>query len=104
PPTVAPARGWIQPEPLGVTLVIAPWNYPIQLLLEPLAAALAAGNCVLAKPSELAPACSAVMARLLPQYVDPEAVIVVEGGVPETTALLEQRWDLIFFTGSTNVG
>jgi aldehyde dehydrogenase (NAD+) len=104
PITVAPAKGWIQPEPLGVVLVIAPWNYPVQLLLEPLAAALAAGNCVVAKPSELAPACSAAMARLLPRYVDPEAVIVVEGGVEETTALLDQRWDHIFFTGSTAVG
>jgi len=104
PMTVAPATGWVQPEPLGVALVIAPWNYPIQLLIEPLAAALAAGNCVLAKPSELAPACSAALARLLPRYVDPEAVIVVEGGVEETTALLGERWDHIFFTGSTAVG
>ena len=84
--------------------MIAPWNYPIQLLVEPLAAALAAGNCVVAKPSELAPACSAALARLLPRYVDPDAVVVVEGGVPETTALLDQRWDHIFFTGSTAVG
>jgi aldehyde dehydrogenase (NAD+) len=91
-------------EPLGVTLVIAPWNYPIQLLLEPVAAALAAGNCVVAKPSELAPASSETMARLLPRYVDTDAVLVVEGGVPETTALLEQPWDHIFFTGSTSVG
>jgi aldehyde dehydrogenase (NAD+) len=91
-------------EPLGVALVIAPWNYPIQLLVEPLAAALAADNCVLAKPSELAPACSAALADLLPRYVDPEAVVVVEGGVDETTALLAQRWDHIFFTGSTAVG
>ena len=104
PATVAPAKGWIVPEPLGVALVIAPWNYPIQLLIEPLGAALAAGNCVLAKPSELAPASSAVMARLLPQYVDPDAVVVVEGGVDETTALLAERWDHIFFTGSTAVG
>ncbi|HEX4868524.1 MAG TPA: aldehyde dehydrogenase family protein [Acidimicrobiales bacterium] len=104
PATVLPARGWVQPEPLGVALVIAPWNYPIQLLVEPLAAALAAGNCVVAKPSELAPACSAALARLLPRYVDPDAVAVVEGGVAETTALLAQRWDHIFFTGSTAVG
>lgn len=104
PLTVAPAKAWTQPEPLGVALVIAPWNYPVQLLIEPLAAALAAGNCVVAKPSELAPATSAVLARLLPQYVDPEAVVVVEGGVPETTALLAERWDHIFFTGSTAVG
>jgi aldehyde dehydrogenase (NAD+) len=104
PVTVAPAKGWIVPEPLGVALVIAPWNYPVQLLIEPVGAALAAGNCVLAKPSELAPACSAAMARLVPKYVDPEAVMVVEGGVDDTTALLAERWDLIFFTGSTAVG
>jgi aldehyde dehydrogenase (NAD+) len=104
PMAVAPAKGWVQAEPLGVALVIAPWNYPVQLLLEPLAAALAAGNCVVAKPSEMAPACSAALAELLPRYVDPDAVVVVEGGVPETTALLDQRWDHIFFTGSTAVG
>ena len=104
PLTVAPAKAWVQPEPLGVALIISPWNYPIQLLIEPLAAALAAGNCVLAKPSELAPACSAVLARLLGQYVDNDAVIVVEGGIDETTALLSERWDHIFFTGSTAVG
>jgi aldehyde dehydrogenase (NAD+) len=84
--------------------VIAPWNYPIQLLVEPMAAALAAGNCVVAKPSELSPACSAALARLIPRYVDTDAVVVVEGGVPESTALLEQRWDHICFTGSTAVG
>jgi aldehyde dehydrogenase (NAD+) len=104
PATVAPAKGWVQAEPLGVVLVIAPWNYPFQLLLEPVAAALAAGNCVVAKPSELAPACSAAMARLLPRYVDPDALEVVEGGVDESTALLAERWDHIFFTGSTSVG
>jgi aldehyde dehydrogenase (NAD+) len=104
PITVAPAKAWIQTEPLGVAMVIAPWNYPIQLLLEPLGAALAAGNCVVAKPSELAPACSAALARHLPRYVDPEAVVVVEGGVAETTDLLAQQWDHIFFTGSTAVG
>jgi aldehyde dehydrogenase (NAD+) len=104
PATVAPGKAWIHPEPLGVVLVIAPWNYPFQLLLEPLAAALAAGNCVVAKPSEVAPASSETIARLLPRYVDTDAVLVVEGGVPETTALLEQRWDHIFFTGSTSVG
>ncbi len=104
PMLVAPAKGWIVPEPLGVALVIAPWNYPIQLLIEPVGAALAAGNCVLAKPSELSPACSAALARLLPRFVDPDAVTVVEGGVDETTALLAERWDHIFFTGSTAVG
>jgi aldehyde dehydrogenase (NAD+) len=104
PLIVAPAKGWTVPEPLGVALVIAPWNYPIQLLIEPVGAALAAGNCVVAKPSELASACSAAIARLLPRYVDPDAVTVVEGGVDETTALLAERWDHIFFTGSTAVG
>ncbi|MGK2948027.1 MAG: aldehyde dehydrogenase family protein [Acidimicrobiales bacterium] len=103
-PLAAPAKAWVAPEPLGVVLVIAPWNYPIQLLVEPVAAALAAGNCVVAKPSEVAPACSAALARLLPRYVDPEAITVVEGGVDETTALLAERWDHIFFTGSTAVG
>ncbi len=102
--TSLPGRAKIVPEPLGVTLVIAPWNYPIQLLLAPLAGALAAGNCAVAKPSELAPACSAALARLLPRYLDEEAVAVVEGGVPETTALLEQTFDHVFFTGSTRVG
>jgi aldehyde dehydrogenase (NAD+) len=99
-----PARAFVQPEPLGVALVIAPWNYPIQLLVEPIAAAVAAGNCVVGKPSELAPACSAALARLFPHYVDSDAVTIVEGGVDETTALLAQRWDHIFFTGSTAVG
>jgi aldehyde dehydrogenase (NAD+) len=104
PMTVAPASAFVQPDPLGVVLVIAPWNYPIQLLVEPVAAALAAGNCVVAKPSELAPASSAALAKHLPRYVDPEALTVVEGGVDETTALLAERWDHIFFTGSTAVG
>ncbi|MDQ2650958.1 MAG: aldehyde dehydrogenase family protein, partial [Actinomycetota bacterium] len=102
--TMQPGKGFVHPEPLGVVLVIAPWNYPVQLLVEPVAAALAAGNCVVAKPSELAPACSAALAEQLPRYVDPEAITVVEGGVDETTALLAERWDHIFFTGSTAVG
>ncbi|MET7366285.1 aldehyde dehydrogenase family protein [Streptomyces sp. NPDC005566] len=91
-------------DPLGVVLVIAPWNYPVQLLLAPLAGALAAGNAVVAKPSELAPATSAAVARLLPQYLDTDAVAVVEGGVPETTALLAERFDHIFYTGNGTVG
>ena len=99
-----PATAQVISEPLGVALVISPWNYPVQLLVEPLAAALAAGNCVVVKPSELAPSTSAVIARHLPNYLDPEAVVVVEGAVEETTALLDQRFDHIFFTGSTGVG
>jgi len=102
--TSLPGKGRIVPEPLGVALVIAPWNYPIQLLLSPVAGALAAGNCVVAKPSELAPACSAVLARLIPKYLDDEAVVCIEGGVAETAAILDQQFDHIFFTGSTRVG
>lgn len=100
----ADATAWTQYDPLGVVLVIAPWNYPVQLLLAPVAGALAAGDTVVAKPSELAPATSAVLARLLPEYLDAEAVAVVEGGVPETTALLAERFDHIFYTGNGTVG
>jgi aldehyde dehydrogenase (NAD+) len=99
-----PGRAWLHREPLGVTLVIAPWNYPVQLLLVPMAAAIAAGNAVLGKPSELAPHTSAVIARLVPEYLDPDAVAIVEGGPDETTALLDQRWDHIFYTGNGRVG
>ena len=99
-----PARAKVVREPLGVVLVIGPWNYPVQLTLAPLVGAIAAGNAVVIKPSEHAPATSAALAHLLPRYLDPAAVRVVEGGVPETTALLEQRWDHIFFTGSAEVG
>lgn len=104
PLTSLPAKGRIHPEPLGVALVIAPWNYPVQLLLEPIAAALAAGNTVAAKPSELSPATSAVIAAELGNYVDSEIVAVFEGDVPVSTALLAERFDHIFFTGSTRVG
>ncbi|MFJ8543388.1 aldehyde dehydrogenase family protein [Streptomyces sp. NPDC093586] len=100
----ADATAWTQYDPLGVVLVIAPWNYPAQLLLAPMVGALAAGNAVVAKPSELAPATSAALARLLPAYLDTEAVAVVEGGVPETTALLAERFDHIFYTGNGTVG
>ncbi|MFF2503729.1 aldehyde dehydrogenase family protein [Streptomyces sp. NPDC058067] len=93
-----------QYDPLGTVLIIAPWNYPVQLLLVPLVGALAAGNTVVLKPSEVTPATSALMARLVPQYLDTRAVAVVEGGVPETTELLAQRWDHIFYAGNGTVG
>jgi aldehyde dehydrogenase (NAD+) len=99
-----PGRGRIVREPLGVALIVGPWNYPLQLVLLPLAGALAAGCTACIKPSELAPASSAALARLVPQYLDNDAVAVVQGGVPETTALLEQRWDTIFYTGNGAVG
>ncbi|MEV5940101.1 aldehyde dehydrogenase family protein [Streptomyces sp. NPDC051994] len=100
----ADATAWTQYDPLGVVLVIAPWNYPVQLLLTPLLGALASGNAVVVKPSELAPAASSTMARLLPQYLDTDAVAVVEGAIPETTALLAERFDHIFYTGNGVVG
>lgn len=99
-----PAEAKVVRDPLGVVLVIAPWNYPLQLALAPLVGALAAGNTAVVKPSELAPATSAAIARLLPRYLDQDVVAVVEGAVPETTALLEQRFDHIFYTGNGVVG
>lgn len=104
PMVTQPAKSWLQPEPLGVVLVIAPWNYPVQLLLVPAAGAIAAGNAVVLKPSEVSAATSAVLARLIPQYLDDAAVVCIEGAVPETTALLAQRWDHIFYTGNGTVG
>ncbi len=99
-----PGRAWTVPEPLGTVLVISPWNYPVQLALAPLVAALSAGNAVVLKPSELAPATSSALARLVPRYLDPEAVAVVEGAVEVATELLAQPFDHVFFTGSTSVG
>jgi aldehyde dehydrogenase (NAD+) len=99
-----PARARLVREPLGVVLVIAPWNYPLQLSLAPMAGALAAGNAVVLSPSEHAPATSRALAQLVPAYLDPSAVRVAEGGIPETTELLDQRWDHIFYTGGATVG
>ncbi|HEX7354207.1 MAG TPA: aldehyde dehydrogenase family protein [Mycobacteriales bacterium] len=104
PMTSKPGKAYVHREPLGVALVIAPWNYPLQLLAAPVGAAIAAGCCAVLKPSELAPATSAVFARLVPRYLDADAFAVVEGGVAETQALLEQRWDTIFYTGNGTVG
>ncbi len=104
PAAFLPAEARVVRDPLGVVLVIAPWNYPLQLALAPVVGALAAGNTVAVKPSELAPATSTAIARLLPRYLDREVVAVVEGAVPQTTALLEQRFDHIFYTGNGTVG
>jgi aldehyde dehydrogenase (NAD+) len=100
---VEPASARIYKDPLGVVLIIAPWNYPLQLLLGPLVAAVAAGNCAVLKPSEVSAHTSAMIARWLPEYVDRDCIRVVEGGVPETTALLDQRFDHIFYTGNGTV-
>ncbi len=99
-----PGTSWIQPEPLGVVLVIGAWNYPVQLTLAGMVAAITAGNCVIIKPSELAPATSALLARRVPEYLDPECINIVTGGVAETTALLELPFDHILYTGGGNVG
>ncbi|MGB8938625.1 MAG: aldehyde dehydrogenase family protein, partial [Streptomyces sp.] len=104
PLTLLPARARTVREPLGVVLVISPWNYPVMLALAPLVGALAAGNCAVLKPSELAPATSAALARLLPRHLDPDAVAVVEGAAERTTDLLEQRFDHILYTGNSTVG
>lgn len=99
-----PGRASIRHEPRGVVLVIAPWNYPVYLLATPLAAALAAGNAVVCKPSELAPATSALVTKLAGEYLDPSAIAFVEGGVEDTTSLLEQKFDHILYTGNGTVG
>jgi aldehyde dehydrogenase (NAD+) len=140
-----PSTAEIISEPLGVSLIIGAWNYPLcktnlllrlfpqtmtflpynassqsqtpinimpltilsaalsVLALVPVVGAISGGNVVVLKPSELAPATSALLAKLLPLYLDPVAIRVVEGGIPETTALLEQRWDKILFTGMSDI-
>lgn len=99
-----PGKSWIQAEPLGIVLVIGAWNYPLQLTLTGMSAAIAAGNCVVLKPSELAPATAALIAKLIPEFLDPDCIKVIEGDVPETTALLELPFDHILYTGGGNVG
>ncbi|WP_286235503.1 aldehyde dehydrogenase family protein [Thalassotalea sediminis] len=103
-PIVAqPGRSYIQPEPLGTVLIIGAWNYPVQLVLAPLVAAVSAGNCAIIKPSELAPATSSLLATLIPQYLDNQAFSVIEGGVEETTELLTHPFDHIMYTGNGQV-
>ena len=98
-----PAQSKIIREPLGVVLIIAPWNYPVQLLLSPLVGAIAAGNCAVLKPSEITVHTSTLLAKLVRKYLDPKAVALVEGAIPETTALLNERFDHIFYTGNGTV-
>ncbi len=99
-----PSKSYIIPEPLGTTLVIGAWNYPFQLSLIPAISSLAAGNTVVLKPSELPARTSAVMANIINENFSAKYFRVVEGGVKETTELLENKFDKIFFTGSINVG
>jgi len=98
------ARSFTVANPYGVVLVMSPWNYPFMLTMEPLIGALAAGNCVVLKPSAYAPATSRIIRELISECFPPEYVAVVEGGRKENQALLEQRFDYIFFTGGVTVG
>ena len=99
-----PSKSFISPEPYGVALILSPWNYPVQLCLSPLVGAISGGNCAVVKPSAYAPATSAALAKILGECFDPAHIAVVEGGRAENSALLEERFDYIFFTGSVAVG
>jgi acyl-CoA reductase-like NAD-dependent aldehyde dehydrogenase len=100
---LVPSHTRVRFDPLGVGLIIGTWNYPLMLTLSPLIAAICGGNVAVIKPSEVAPATANVMARLVPEYLDRSGFSVVLGAAPETTALLEEQWDHIFFTGGTTV-
>jgi aldehyde dehydrogenase (NAD+) len=104
PIVMQPGHVRVRRDPLGVTLVIGAWNEPFMLTLGPLVSAIAAGNTAVVKPSEVSEASAAVLAEMIPKFLDTDAVAAVTGGVPETTALLDQHWDLIFFTGSPAIG
>ncbi|KAB7791124.1 aldehyde dehydrogenase family protein [Bifidobacterium leontopitheci] len=104
PLLMQPAVGWTLAEPKGVALIISPWNYPLMLTFEPLADAIAAGCCACLKPSELSPRTSALIASLVPRYLDPDAVAVVQGGATETGMLLDLPFDHLFYTGGGRVG
>ncbi|TVY21156.1 Aldehyde dehydrogenase 3 [Lachnellula arida] len=99
--TLGKAR--VRKEPLGVALIIGAWNFPFLLLLQPMLAAIAAGCCVMLKPSELAEASQALLVSLIPRYLDPSAICIVTGGPAETGRILEHRFNHIFFTGSSKV-
>ncbi|WP_026672261.1 aldehyde dehydrogenase [Alkalihalobacterium bogoriense] len=98
------SKSYIYAEPYGLALIIAPWNYPFHLIFSPLIGAIAAGNCAVLKPSELTPETSTVVAKIIHNTFPEEYITVVEGGVEESTALLKEKFDYIFYTGSTHVG
>ena len=104
PSTHAGAKSYIYQDPYGLALVIAPWNYPFQLAVSPVVGAIAAGNCVVLKPSELTPHTSSLLAKMFNENFPEEYMTVVEGEVETSTALLKENFDYIFFTGSTMVG
>jgi len=99
-----PGSSFLAPEPYGVTLILSPWNYPVQLCLSPLVGAISGGNCAIVKPSAYAPATSRVLAELIADTFDPRYIAAVEGGRAENQALLQEKFDYIFFTGSPAVG
>jgi acyl-CoA reductase-like NAD-dependent aldehyde dehydrogenase len=99
-----PTSGRIVPEPYGTCLIVAPWNYPFNLVMGPLVGAVAAGNTAILKPSEISSNTSSVIAKIISNNFDPAYIAVVEGGVETATHLLEGHFDLIFYTGSTHVG
>jgi aldehyde dehydrogenase (NAD+) len=99
-----PGRGWVEYEPYGTVLIIGAWNYPIYLTLGPAVGAIAAGNAVVLKPSEIAPASSALMAELVPRYLDSDAIAVVEGDGAVSQELIAQGFDRVLFTGGTEIG
>lgn len=99
-----PAQNYILPEPYGIALVIGTWNFPFQITLVPLVGAIAAGNCAIIKPSEVAEASSSLIFRIIRDTFDPAFVAAVEGGAETTSRLIEERFDYIFFTGGAGVG
>lgn len=98
------AKSMVVPEPYGVVLIMSPWNYPLQLCLDPLIGAISGGNCAVVKPSAYAPATSNAIAKILGETFPQEYIAVVEGGREKNNALLEEEFDYIFFTGSVEVG
>jgi aldehyde dehydrogenase (NAD+) len=99
-----PSTAWIQPDPLGVVLIIGPWNYPFQLIISPLVGAIAAGNCAILKPSEHAPHTAKVVADMIQSAFDPQYIAVAQGDAEVSQQLLAEKFDHIFFTGGTAIG
>lgn len=104
PVHLLPSKSYTVFEPFGVTLILSPWNYPFQLLLNPLVGAISAGNCAILKPSHFSPATNEVIKTIIREAFPPEYVCVLEGGAEQTHRMLEEKFDFIFFTGSTSFG
>jgi aldehyde dehydrogenase (NAD+) len=104
PINLFPSSSYIYTEPLGVVLIIAPWNYPFALTIQPLIGAIAAGNCTILKPSEHAPHTSSAIAKIINNNFDPNFITAIEGGIETNQALLAEKFDHIFFTGGTAIG